>query len=217
MRATFEDRLLDELKREIRLRESAKTGSGDARTGEREAKAFLRRFLAPLAPLAPLVPRRIAVVAAACAAAWLASVVGPGSPADSKAYAVEPVGDGGVKLTVMEQSIGVAAQRELARKVRPWGIQVTIDLLPTGYVCERSKVSPVVDIHGRPLIVDGRPLIPVKASWDITLRRGNVLAFENTRGHSRPRAVEFYATKSEAEPCVPMKVSLSDVRSSRRR
>jgi hypothetical protein len=211
MRATFEDRLLDELKTEIRLRESAETGSGDARTGEREAKAFLRRFLAPLAP------RRIAVVAAACAAAWLASVVGPGSPADSKAYAVEPVGDGGVKLTVMEQSISVAAQRDLARKVRPWGIQVTIDLLPTGYVCERSRVSPVVDIHGRPLIVDGRPLIPVKASWDITLRRGNVLAFENTRGHSRPRAVEFYATKSEAEPCVPVKVSLSDVRSSRRR
>jgi hypothetical protein len=208
MRATFEDRLLDELKQEIRLRESAETGSADVRTGEHEAKARLGRFLAP---------RRIAVVAAACAAAWLAAVVLPGSPGDSKAYAMEPVGDDGVKLTVMEPNIGVPAQRALAEKVRPWGIEVTIDLLPSGYVCERSKVSPVTDIHGRPLIIDGRPLIPVKAGWDVTLRRGNVLAFENTRGDSRPRAVEFYATRSEAEPCVPMKVSLSDVRSGRRR
>ncbi|MEU0385573.1 hypothetical protein [Streptomyces chartreusis] len=211
MRATFEDRLLDELKREIRLRESAGTGSGDVRTAEREAKASPGRFLAPPASVAR---RRFAVVAAACAVAWLAAVVVPGSPADSKAYAVEPVGDDSVKLTVLEQSIGVAAQRDLARKVRPWGVQVTIDLLPAGYVCERSKVSPVTDVHGRPLILDGRPLIPVKAGWDVTLRRGNVLAFENTRGASRPRAVEFYATKREAEPCVPIKVSLPDDRSS---
>ncbi|MFF9804933.1 hypothetical protein ACF1G5_07340 [Streptomyces coeruleorubidus] len=220
MRATFEDRLLDELKREIRLRESAGTGPGDVRTGELEAKTRFGRFLAPLASLAPLArlaPRRIAVVAAACAAAWLAAVVVPGAPAHSKAYAVEPVGDGSVRLTVMEQSIGVPAQRALAEKVRPWGIEVSIVLLPAGYVCERSEVSPVTDIHGRPLIVDGRPLIPVKAGWDVTLRRGNVLAFENTRGDSRPRAVEFYATKREAEPCVPRKVSLPDVRSGQRR
>lgn len=217
MRATFEDRLLDELKREIQLRESAGAGEGDVRTGERGAKASPGRFLAPFASLARVAPRRIAVVAAACAVAWLAAVVVPGSPADSKAYAVEPVGDGSVKLTVLEQSIGVAAQRDLARKVRPWGVQVTIDLLPSGYVCERSKVSPVTDVHGRPLILDGRPLIPVKAGWDVTLRRGNVLAFENTRGDTRPRAVEFYATEREAEPCVPTKVSLTDVRSGRRR
>ncbi|MEU0193907.1 hypothetical protein ABZ250_29295 [Streptomyces afghaniensis] len=214
MRVTFEDRLLEELQREIRLRESAEAGPSGARTGERETEAPSGRFLARLALLAP---RRLAVIAAACAAAWLAAVVVPGSPSDSKAYAVEPVGDGSVRLTVMEQSIGVPAQRALAEKVRPWGIEVSIVLLPAGYVCERSKVSPVTDIHGRPLIVDGRPLIPVKAGWDVTLRRGNVLAFENTRGDSRPRAVEFYATKREAEPCVPVKVSLPDVRSGRRR
>lgn len=234
MRSTFEDRLLDELKREIRLRESAETGSddvrsGELRTGERGAKASLGRFLAQLArlaplarfaplarlaSLAPLAPRRIAVVAAACAAAWLAAVVVPGSPADSKAYAVERVGDGSVKLTVKEQSISVVAQQELAMKVRPWGIQVTIDVLAPGYVCERSKVTPIpaIDKHGNRV-----PLIPLKAGWDVTLRRGNVLAFENTRGDSRPRAVEFYATKSEAEPCVPMKVSLSDARIGQRR
>ncbi|MDG9709008.1 hypothetical protein [Streptomyces sp. DH10] len=205
MRATFEDRLLDELKQEIRLRESAETGPADVRTGEHEAKARLRRFPAP---------RRIAVLAAACAAAWLAAVVVPGSPGDSKAYAVERVGDGSVKLTVKEQSISVAAQQELARKVRPWGIQVAIDVLAPGHVCERSKVTPLpaIDKHGNRV-----PLIPLQAGWDVTLRRGNVLAFENTRGDSRPRAVELYATKREAEPCVPVKVSLSDARSGPRR
>ncbi|MGW7046832.1 hypothetical protein ACWGDT_29885 [Streptomyces avermitilis] len=203
MRTTFEDRLLDELKREIQLRETGAGGLGPAevKQGERKAKASVGRLFAPLAP------RRIAVVAAACTAAWLAAVVVPGSPADSNAYAVEPVGDGSVKLTVKDQSIGVAAQRELARKVRPWGIQVTIDVLAPGYVCERSKVPPIpaVDEHGNRV-----PLIPLQAGWDVTLRRGNVLAFENTRGDSRPRAVEFYAAKSEAEPCVPMKVVLPD-------
>ncbi|MGW0476803.1 hypothetical protein [Streptomyces coeruleorubidus] len=205
MTATFEDRLLDELKQEIRLRESAETGSADLRTGERGAKARLGRFLAP---------RGIAVVAAACAVAWLAVMLVPGSPADSKAYAVERVGDGSVKLTVKEQSISAAAQRELARKVRHWGIQVTIDVLAPGYVCERSKVTPLpaIDKHGNRV-----PVIPLQAGWDVTLRRGNVLAFENTRGASRPRAVEFYATKREAEPCVPVKVSLPDARSGPRR
>lgn len=203
MRTTFEDRLLGELKREIELRETGVGGLGSAevKPGKRKAKASVGR------PFAPLAPRRIAVVAAACTAAWLAAVVAPGSPADSNAYAVEPVGDGSVKLTVKDQSIDVAAQRELARKVRPWGIQVTIDVLAPGYVCERSKVTPIpaVDEHGNRV-----PLIPLQAGWDVTLRRGNILAFENTRGGSRPRAVEFYETKSEAEPCVPMKVSLPD-------
>ncbi|MFG2386650.1 hypothetical protein [Streptomyces avermitilis] len=206
MRTTFEDRLLGELKREIELREAGAGGLGSAEVepGKRKAKASVGR---PFAPFAPFAPRRIAVVAAACTAAWLAAVVVPGSSADSNAYAVEPVGDGSVKLTVKDQSIGVAAQRELARKVRPWGIQVTIDVLAPGYVCERSKVTPIpaIDEHGNRV-----PVIPLQAGWDVTLRRGNILAFENTRGHSRPRAVEFYETKSEAEPCVPMKVSLPD-------
>ena len=56
------------------------------------------------------------------------------------------------------------------------------------------------------------PVIPWQVGLDVTLRRGNVLAFENTRGSSRPRAVEFYATRGEAEPCVPLKVTLPDDR-----
>lgn len=202
-RTTFEDRLLDGLKSEIQLREAGAGGTGSAEigTGEGKEKASVRRLITPLTP------RRIAVVAAACAAAWLAAVAMPGSPADSKAYAVERHGDGSVTLTVKDQSISVAAQRELAQKVRPWGIQVTIDVLAPGYVCERSKVTPLVAVDGQGNRV---PVIPIQAGWDMTLRRGNVLAFENSRGSSRPRAVEYYATKSEAKPCVPLKVALPD-------
>ena len=191
-RTTFEDRLLDELKREIELRE-ADAGEG------RPDPSVRRRFT----------PRRIAVAAAACAVIGLASVLVPGSPADSTAFAVERRGDGSVSLAVKDQGVDIEDQRELAKRLRPLGIEVTIDVLAPGYVCERSKFTPfpvaAVDRHGNRV-----PVIPIQASWDMTLRRGNVLAFENTRGDSRPRAVELYKTKSEAEPCVPMKVTLPD-------
>ncbi|MEW2404238.1 hypothetical protein [Streptomyces sp. NPDC046862] len=185
-RTTFEDRLLGELQREIQLREAG-AGGGRPKVG-----ASVRRF---------------AIVAAACAVAWVAAVVVPGSPTGASAYAVEPVGDGRVKLTFEDQNISVGAQRELAEKVRPWGIHVTVDVLALGYVCERSKVAPIaaVDVQGNRV-----PIVPIQISWDITLRRGNVLAFENTRGSSQPRAVELYATRSEAKPCIPMKVALPD-------
>lgn len=199
-RPTFEDRLLDELKREIELRESGlcRTGPTEVGTGRGRAGASVRRLLAP---------RRIAFVVAACAMAWLGVAVVPGSPADSAAYAVERHEDGTVTLTVKDQTIGVEAQRELATKVRPWGIEVTIDVLAPGYACERSKFTPfpVIDRHGNRV-----PGIAFKAGWDFTLRRGNVLAFENMEGVSRPRAVELYATRTEAEPCVPLKVTLPD-------
>ncbi|MFE7837020.1 hypothetical protein ACFU53_13510 [Streptomyces sp. NPDC057474] len=195
----FEDRLLDGLKREIELREAG-TGVAGAGSDEGRAKTSVRGMSALLTP------RRIAVGATACAAAWLAVAAVPGSPAASKAYAVERNGDGSVRLTVRDQDISVVDQRELAREVRPWGIHVTIDVLAPGYVCDRSDVTsafPAIDEQGNPV-----PVIPMEARWDVTLRRGNVLAFENTRGDSRPRAVEFYEARSEAEPCVPRKVTL---------
>ncbi|MGH1553470.1 hypothetical protein ACRAWF_20395 [Streptomyces sp. L7] len=198
-RTTFEDRLLAELKREILLRETPMSGTGVAEGGTdgAEERPSVRRFFKPL---------RIAVVLTACAAAWLAAVTVPGG-AGSKAYAVERHDDGTVTFTVKDQAIDVVAQRELARKVRPWGIEVTIDVLSPGYVCERSHVTPLVGIDRQGHRV---PIIPIQGGWQRTLRRGNVLAFENTRGSSRPRAVEFYATRSEAEPCVPVKIALPD-------
>ncbi|MER5200144.1 hypothetical protein ACWD3J_41975 [Streptomyces sp. NPDC002755] len=199
---TFEDRLLDELKAQIELRETGEVrgpGPTSARPGG-GTRTAVRRLLTP---------RRIAVVAAACAVAWFGAAAVPGSSSYSTAYAVERRGDGTVTLTVKDQSIDVAAQRELATRVNPWGIEVTIDVLAPGYVCERSGFTPLpvraLDRHGNRV-----PVIPVKAGWDVTLRRGNVLAFENTEGMSRPRAVELYSTKSQAEPCVPTKVALPD-------
>ncbi|MCD7437167.1 hypothetical protein K4B79_02900 [Streptomyces lincolnensis] len=180
-RTTFEDRLLDELQKEIE---------------RREPKASVR-------PL--LTARRIAVVVAACAAAWLATVTVPGSPAESTAFATEPLGNGSVRLTVKDQFISVGDQHRLADEVGAWGIEVTIAVLDPGYVCERSKVTPLVglDRHGNRM-----PVIPMQKSWDFTLRPGNVLAFENMRGSDRPRAVELYATRAEVEPCVPVKLVL---------
>ncbi|MGW6793624.1 hypothetical protein [Streptomyces chartreusis] len=200
MRTRFEDRLLDELKAEIQLRQAEAYASGTAESAldGPGSKAPVRRLLTSLTP------RRIGVIAAACTAAWLAAVVVPGSPADSAAYAVERHSDGSVTLTVKEQTISVAAQRDLARQVRPWGIHVTVDVLDPGYVCVRSWVP--VPIAGVDKQGNRVPIIPIKASYDFTLRRGNVLAFENTKGATRPRAVELYATQSEAEPCIPMKL-----------
>ncbi|MFE6826666.1 hypothetical protein [Streptomyces sp. NPDC057690] len=201
-RRTFEDRLLDELKREIELREAGihRAGPSTAEPGGGGTRASARRLFTP---------PRIAVVAAACAVAWFGAAAVPGSSSYSAAYAVERHGDGTVTLTVKDQSIDVAAQRELATRVSAWGIEVTIDVLAPGYVCERSKFTPfpvwAVDRHGNRV-----PVIPIKAGWDLTLHRGNVLTFENMEGMSRPRAVELYSTRSQAEPCVPMKVALPD-------
>ncbi|QJS99450.1 hypothetical protein G9272_03290 [Streptomyces asoensis] len=201
-RPTFEDRLLDELKAEIELRETGvrRTGSTAVEPRPGGTRGAVRRLFTP---------PRIAVVAAACALAWFGGALVPGSSAYSTAYAVERHGDGTVTLSVKDQTIDVAAQRELATRVRPWGIEVTIDVLAPGYVCERSRFTPfpvwAVDRHGNRV-----PVIPIKASWDFTLHRGNVLTFENMEGMSRPRAVELYSTKSQAEPCVPLKVTLPD-------
>ncbi|MFJ5778910.1 hypothetical protein [Streptomyces sp. NPDC093094] len=199
----FEDRLLDALNREIELRE-ARTGEAVAPDGARTRADARGR--SPRSGI--LTPPRLAVVAAACAAAWLAAPALPGSPAEAKAYAVERHSDGSVRLTVRDQDISVADQRELAAKVSAWGIHVTVDVLAPGYVCGRSDVtSALVAIDGRGHRV---PVVPMEARWDVTLRRGNVLAFENTRGDSRPRAVEFYETTGVAEPCRPRKVILPD-------
>jgi hypothetical protein len=191
---SFEDRLLAELKREIGLRE--------ADAGSAETDTPVHRPRSPL-----LTPRRITFAAAACAVAGLAMVVVPGTSGESAAYAVEPVGNDTVKLSVKDQTISPTAQLALAQTLSPWGIQVTVDVLDAGYVCERSKVPALPGIDAQGNLV---PIIPVKASWDFTLRRGNVLAFENARGDSRPQAVTFYRTKSEVEPCVPVKVTLPD-------
>ncbi|WP_432043764.1 hypothetical protein [Streptomyces cadmiisoli] len=196
---TFEDRLLDELHREIEVRQAGvcRTGPAETATGEGTLKASGRRLFAP---------RRIAVTAAACAAAWLTTVVVPGSPTDSRAYAVERHGDGSVTLTIEDQSIDIEAQRELARQLRPNGIGVTVSEVAPGYMCQRSKPRELymTDEQGEPV---GKPV----AVWTWEIKReiklfpGHVLAFENTTGSNKPYAVITYFAKSKVEPCVPVR------------
>ena len=152
-------------------------------------------------------PRRIAVAAAACAVAGLAAVVLPGSPADSMAYAVERHGDGSVTLTVKDQVIGIDAQRELARQLRPNGIQVTVDVLAPGYICERSKPDQFWAVNEQGVRV---PILTSQRNWGVTLRRGNVLVFENTKGDTKSYRAHAYATKGEVKPCVPVKSAIPD-------
>ncbi|MCX5559472.1 hypothetical protein [Streptomyces sp. NBC_00038] len=190
-RTTFEDRLLDGLKSEIELR-----GTGTAEVGTGKANASVRRLFTP---------RRLAVAAAACAVAGLAVVVVPGSPTDSVAYAVERHDDGSVTLTVKDQNIGIDAQRELAKQLRPNGIQVTVNVLAPGYVCEDDPVAWAIDEQG-----DRVPILTFQWNREIILHRGNVLVFENFEGNAQPHKVNAYAVKGDIKPCVPVKAALPD-------
>jgi hypothetical protein len=203
-RPMFEERLLDGLQREIQLRaaeahEAAEAGAG-VEAGKGPVRACVRALLTRLAP------RRIAVVATACAAAWAAAVVVPGSPTDSTAYAVERHGDGSVEVVLRSQAISVADQRELADKVRPWGIRVEVDVADLRYVVCTQNGEKLVELR----TVDTWGTAEPRVAWTVTLRRGDVLAFEKARGGSEPRAVTRYEIKAlevtgESEPCVPVK------------
>jgi hypothetical protein len=173
-RTTFEDRLLGELKREMALREArAATDEGRARDTVR------RRFT----------PRRIAVWVAACAAVWAGTVVVPGSPADSTAYAVERHDDGTVELTVRKESFGIDAQLELAERVRPWGIRV--DVVAPEDVCGSWGTNLVV------AITEEGVSEPIR-TWPVTLRRGSTLVIDNSWGEPVPKdEIEHYRIK----PC----------------
>ncbi|MEU1314941.1 hypothetical protein [Streptomyces tibetensis] len=172
-RTTFEDRLLAELKGEIALRAA---GSGADDVGR--AKASVRRRFAP---------RRIAVVVAACAAAWAATVAVPGSPADSGAFAAERHDDGSVELTVRTSGFGIHDQLELAERVRPWGIRVNV--VAPGDVCGPREIPRVMV-----LTAEGDPI----RAWPVTLRRGSTLVIRNSWGEPVPRdEIEHY----EVRPC----------------
>ncbi|MEV5101597.1 hypothetical protein ACFQ7G_16340 [Streptomyces massasporeus] len=172
MTTRFEDRLLGELKKEIELR-GAGAGADPGRV-----TASVRRGYAP---------RRIAVVVAACAAAWAATVVVPGSPAESSAFAVERHDDGSVELTVRKRGFGIDDQLELAERVRPWGIRV--DVVAPGDACSSWDIPRVMV-----LTAEGDPI----RAWPVTLRRGSTLVIENSWGEPVPKdEIEHY----EVQPC----------------
>ncbi|MFD5481378.1 hypothetical protein [Streptomyces hawaiiensis] len=169
-RTTFEDRLLGELTKEIELR-----GAG-ADTGRATATAR-RRFA----------PRRTAMLVAACAAAWAATMGVPGSPADSSAFAVERHDDGSVELTVTKHDFGIDDQLELAERVRPWGIRV--DVVAREDVCSSGDIP-----RAMVLTAEGDPI----RAWPVTLRRGSTLVIDNSPGKPVHRdEIEHY----EVKPC----------------
>ncbi|MFJ4201587.1 hypothetical protein ACIP2Y_18405 [Streptomyces sviceus] len=178
-RTTFEDRLLVALQGEIERRESVPV---------------------PAARRALLTGRRLALAAGVCAAAGLAVVLSPGTPAQTPAYAVERHDDGTVTLTVKDQDIDVEAQRALARRLRPNGIAVEVQILRPGYVCEGDLVIWAVTQQGEKV-----PLTALKLNKPTTLHPGNVLVFVNTNDGELPHRVDVYPTEADVEPCVPMK------------
>ncbi|MET8080894.1 hypothetical protein [Streptomyces sp. NPDC005303] len=183
-RTTFEDRLLAELQGEIERREIDRRESVSVRGARR--------------PL--FTGRRLALAAGLCAAAGLAVVLSPGTPAQSPAYAVERHDDGTVTLTVKDQDIDVEAQRELARKLSRNGIGMDVQILRPGYVCKGDPVLWGTNEQGERV-----PIFVLQWSRKITLHRGNVLVFLNLNDRAEPYRVYVYPTEADVQACVPVK------------
>ncbi|OKJ79732.1 hypothetical protein AMK31_26470 [Streptomyces sp. TSRI0107] len=144
---------------------------------------------------------RLGLVALACVAAGAAWVLAPGSPADTPAYALESHPDGSVTLTLNDIALGGRLQDGLAERLKRQGIHVSVDDLPVGYECThpRGEALPGPFARGE----DGA------VGWEITLRRGDSLAFESTAqpqpDGSRQRVVSFYGVRGEIAPCDPVR------------
>jgi hypothetical protein len=183
-RTTFEDRLLEELRREIDARASDPAAVPTPAPGRRR-----RAVTAP----------RLGLVALACAAAGAAWVLVPGSPADTPAYALEPHPDGSVTLTLNDIALGGSLQDGLAERLRREGIHVAEDDLPVGYECTHPRGETLPG----PIRGEG------EGAWEITLRRGDSLAFESIAqlqpDGSRQRVVSFYGVRGEIAPCDPVR------------
>lgn len=197
-RATFEDRLLAELRREIELRAEDRATDGrtadghgaDSRTTDAAPASIWRRRLTVLT--AP----RLGLVALACAAVAGAWVLMPGSPAESPAYAVVSHADGSLTVTMNEFGLGGTLPDGLAQRLKAHGIHVIVDELPNGYECTQPRGKSVL---ARP---DEDP------SWVFDLRRGDSLLIEKM-GQRQPdgsflpvTGLGFY--RGEIAPCNPI-------------
>jgi len=187
----FEDRLLAELQGEIALREA-----DAARAAEVAAEPAPNRRV--------FTPRRLAFAGVGCAAAALAVVLAPGSPAQSTAYAVERHSDGSVTLTLEDIAISRDAQQELAERLRADGIHVDIQNLDGDHKCRRPRGESLPgNFDGESASAGGAELASRLDAWKVTLHRDDTLAFENhDLGSEHVRAVNFYAVKGAIEPCV---------------
>ncbi|MDX2601396.1 hypothetical protein PV379_16030 [Streptomyces caniscabiei] len=184
---TFEDRLLDELRREIALRAEDVP----------EPEPVIRRTLTT---------RRALVALAACAAAAGVVVVGlPSSTGGSSAYAVERNEDGTVTVSMEDILLSGDDQKELkelSERLRAEGIGVTVDKPRNGYVCagRRGEVYQPGWVVGPPRGT-GEVVMPSHA---FVLRPGDSLVFELPQWPAKDRAAPASTVigyKGRAEPC----------------
>ncbi|MEU2335570.1 hypothetical protein ABZ608_18585 [Streptomyces sp. NPDC013172] len=179
MNATFEDRLLDELKGEV---------------VRRAAEAV------PVAgvPRRVVTPRRVGVALAACGAAAAFAVVLPGS-GTTAAYAVETHPDGTVTFTLQDVALSGPQQRDLVRKLTDAGVYAQVNRVPKGMRCaEPGDLRPGDQI----VAVDLGPGAPAGAGngameWHRTLHRGDTVRIENAPQH----AVVYTFIRGKASPC----------------
>ncbi|MER7170078.1 hypothetical protein [Streptomyces mesophilus] len=206
-KATFEDRLLTELQRELRLR---------------NAQAPV-----PRVRHRRVTPRRIGLVLGLAATGLAVAVMAPSSPGGSEAFAVERNGDGTLTIRFNEVSVDRDAQEALGERLREIGAAATFDTVPDGMNCGPVRG----DTTGHPVYYirqkdgDGLAKLPPDAvppprngasreefeAWrklqeqqvKITVGPGDTVVFETTGDPSDPSRVLVYAVKGEAAPCVP--------------
>ncbi|MFI0816151.1 hypothetical protein ACH4TX_35590 [Streptomyces sp. NPDC021098] len=178
MNATFEERLLDELKREVALR-AAEAGP---------APSVARRLVTP---------RRVGFALAACGAAAAVAVALPGSSA-TPAYAVEKNPDGTVTLTLDDINISGPEQRNLVRDLRESGVHTQLNQIPKGMRCKANRGE---ELNGHIITVNadpptsGEPQKPLP--WRQALHRGDTVAIDNTG----TEASVFSFFRGKASPC----------------
>ncbi|MEV0225920.1 hypothetical protein [Streptomyces sp. NPDC050704] len=176
---TFEDRLLNELQREIALR------AEDPPVPEPVSRRTITG-------------RRALVALAACVAAAGGVVALPASTGGAQAYAVERHEDGSVTVSMEEILLSGEEKEELTERLRAEGINVSVDKPRSGYVCAqpRGEIYP----PRWSLTSSGDPSVVTKHEY--TLRSGDSLVFEEPEPAGRVSpAGSVYAVKGAVEPC----------------
>ncbi|MFF9914914.1 hypothetical protein [Streptomyces sp. NPDC013457] len=197
MTNTFDDRLLDELKREI-----------EQSVAQRPQPA----------PRRMVTRRRVALGLVACGAAALSfglaggqggSAALPSVQGGSVAYAVEKQADGSIAVTVRDLTLDQRQQNELAEKVRATGAGASIQNPPKGYTCMAEEKGKVISQgwHDHP---DSKSLNRESSgskgsNWSVTLRPDDSLVIQNVQEYkSTKKSAYFFGVRGKAELCKPI-------------
>ena len=175
---TFEDRLLNELQREIALRAEDPP----------QPEPVIRRTITT---------RRALVALAACVAAAGGVVALPASTGGAQAYAVERHEDGSVTVSMEEILLSGEEKKELTERLRAEGITVSVDKPRSGYVCSQPRG----EMYSPRWVMASSGDVMVEHAY--TLRSGDSLVFEEpepVKDRTSP-AASIYAVKGAVEPC----------------